>query len=148
MASDGWERGSPLGPFVLFVAASINAVLPPPPAQPPRQVAVWLSWWSPHGDGPPPAPALTVAPRQCSPYGNKHLLCPGLGPVVTSRESRRALLVWSRHSNVKSKIYTSGRGALMHSGAALCVRQSRGTIEGSLFALFGLLLYLPQGLYL
>lgn len=85
-----WEWGSPLGPFVLFVAASIYVVPPPPPpkAPPPPQAAD--SWWSLMRMGLPLT--LTVAPLYCSLNGNKHLLCPGLGPVVTSRESRRALL--------------------------------------------------------
>lgn len=38
--------------------------------------------------------------------------------------------------------------ALMHGGAAVCVWHSRDKIEVGLFALFRLLLYLPQGLYL
>ena len=45
-------NGSPLGPFVLFLAASVNVVPPlPPPQVPPPQAAV--SWWSLIGMGLP-----------------------------------------------------------------------------------------------
>ena len=60
----------------------------------------------PHRDGPPKA--LTVAPHQCSLNGNKHLLCPGPGPVETSSESRTALLYSEQTQQCKSKIYISG----------------------------------------